>query len=187
MGIVGHAKSQHNELQKSSTPPQYHLRLQPSTGWVSLKLHELWEYRELLYFLTWRDVKVRYKQTVLGAAWAIIQPLMTMVVFSLFFGNLANVPSDSVPYPLLRECAAWFKVWAKVRVYPIAPQVVNVENPTDSHMAGFSLVFPSHIRAVALGGQILTPIRDDPLVYALDLPPHCLLRLTWDVDRISPV
>ena len=59
--------------------------IQPSEGWVSLKLQELWEYRELLYFLTWRDIKVRYKQTVLGAAWAIIQPFMTMVVFSLFF------------------------------------------------------------------------------------------------------
>jgi perosamine synthetase len=77
-----------------------HLRIEPSHGWVSLKLRELWEYRELLYFLTWRDIKVRYKQTVLGAAWAIIQPFFTMVVFSLFFGNLAKVPSDGIPYPI---------------------------------------------------------------------------------------
>lgn len=77
-----------------------HLRIEPSKGWVSLKLRELWEYRELLYFLTWRDIKVRYKQTVLGAAWAIIQPFMTMVVFSLFFGGLAQIPSDGVPYPI---------------------------------------------------------------------------------------
>jgi lipopolysaccharide transport system permease protein len=75
-------------------------RIQPSRGWVSLRLRELWKYRELLYFLTWRDIKVRYKQTVLGAAWAIIQPFMTMVVFSLFFGRLAEVPSDGVPYPI---------------------------------------------------------------------------------------
>src|SRR5918996_5003318 len=74
------------------------LRLEPSKGWVSLKLHELWEYRELLYFLTWRDIKVRYKQTVLGAAWAIIQPFMAMVVFSVFLGRLAKIPSDGVPY-----------------------------------------------------------------------------------------
>src|SRR3990172_5699331 len=74
--------------------------IQPSRGWVSLKLHELWEYRELLYFLTWRDIKVRYKQTVLGAAWAIIQPFLTMVVFSIFFGKLAKMPSDNVPYPI---------------------------------------------------------------------------------------
>jgi len=83
----------------------YHLRIEPSAGWVSLKLRELWEYRELLYFLTWRDVKVRYKQTVLGAAWAIIQPFFTMVVFSLFFGNLAKIPSDDIPYPIFSYAA----------------------------------------------------------------------------------
>lgn len=81
------------------------LRIEPSRGWVSLKLHELWEYRELLYLLTWRDVKVRYKQTVLGAAWAIIQPFFTMVVFSLFFGKLAKVPSDGIPYPIFSYAA----------------------------------------------------------------------------------
>jgi len=85
--------------------PTYHLRIEPSRGWVSLKLRELWEYRELLYFLTWRDVKVRYKQTVLGAAWAIIQPFFTMVVFSLFFGNLAKIPSDGIPYPIFSYAA----------------------------------------------------------------------------------
>lgn len=81
------------------------LRIEPSKGWVSLKLHELWEYRELLYFLTWRDIKVRYKQTVLGAAWAIIQPFFTMVVFSLFFGRLARIPSDGIPYPIFSYAA----------------------------------------------------------------------------------
>jgi lipopolysaccharide transport system permease protein len=75
-------------------------RIEPSRGWVSLRLSELWEYRELLYFLVWRDIKVRYKQTVLGALWAIIQPLLTMLVFSLFFGKLAKVPSDNIPYPI---------------------------------------------------------------------------------------
>jgi lipopolysaccharide transport system permease protein len=79
--------------------------IRPSKGWVSLKLQELWEYRELLYFLVWRDVKVRYKQTVLGAAWAIIQPFFTMVVFSLFFGKLAKMPSDGIPYPLFSFAA----------------------------------------------------------------------------------
>ena len=81
------------------------LRIEPSKGWVSLKLHELWEYRELLYFLVWRDVKVRYKQTALGAAWAIIQPFFTMMVFSLFFGWLAKIPSDGVPYPIFSYAA----------------------------------------------------------------------------------
>jgi lipopolysaccharide transport system permease protein len=63
-------------------------------------LYEFWEYRELLYFLMWRDVKVRYKQTILGAAWAVIQPVVTMVIFSLFFGRLAKIPSEGVPYPI---------------------------------------------------------------------------------------
>ena len=79
--------------------------IEPTQGWVSLKLHELWEYRELLYFLVWRDVKVRYKQTVLGAAWAVIQPFMAMVVFSIFFGKLAKMPSDGIPYPLFAYAA----------------------------------------------------------------------------------
>jgi lipopolysaccharide transport system permease protein len=77
----------------------------PSRGWVALQLDKVWEYRELLYFLTWRDIKVRYKQTVLGVAWAIIQPFFTMAVFSLFFGRLANMPSDSIPYPLFSYAA----------------------------------------------------------------------------------
>jgi len=79
--------------------------IKPSKGWVSLNLRDLWGYRELLYFLTWRDIKVRYKQTVLGAAWAIIQPFFTMVVFSLFFGQLAKVPSDGIPYPIFSYAA----------------------------------------------------------------------------------
>lgn len=81
------------------------VRIEPSKGWVSLKLHELWEYRELLYFLIWRDIKVRYKQTILGAAWAIIQPFFTMIIFSLFFGKLAKVPSDGIPYPIFSYAA----------------------------------------------------------------------------------
>jgi lipopolysaccharide transport system permease protein len=74
--------------------------IRPSRGWASLKLGELWQYRELLYFLVWRDIKVRYKQTALGAAWAIIQPFFTMLVFTLFFGRLANIQSDGIPYAL---------------------------------------------------------------------------------------
>src|SRR2546421_2607530 len=85
-----------------SAPP---LIIRPARGWASLGLKEVWAYRELLYFLTWRDIKVRYKQTVLGAAWAIIQPFFIMVVFSLFFGKLAGVPSDGIPYPIFTYCA----------------------------------------------------------------------------------
>jgi lipopolysaccharide transport system permease protein len=79
--------------------------VKPSKGWIPLNLRELREYRELIYFLTWRDIKVRYKQTVLGAAWAIIQPFFTMVIFSLFFGKLAKVPSDGIPYPIFTYAA----------------------------------------------------------------------------------
>src|SRR5580692_9568779 len=89
----------------SQTPSDYHLRIEPSRGWVSLRLKDLWEYRELLYFFVWRDIKVRYKQTALGAAWAVIQPVFTMLIFSLFFGKLAKVPSDGIPYPLFAYAA----------------------------------------------------------------------------------
>lgn len=79
--------------------------IEPSRGWRALDLKELWAYRELLWVLTERDIKVRYKQTVLGAAWAVIQPVMLMVVFSIFFGKLAKMPSDGIPYPIFAYCA----------------------------------------------------------------------------------
>jgi lipopolysaccharide transport system permease protein len=79
--------------------------IEPRRGWIALDLGEIWEYRELLFFLVWRDVKVRYKQTVLGAAWAVLQPFLTMIVFSLFFGRLAGVPSDDIPYPIFAFAA----------------------------------------------------------------------------------
>jgi lipopolysaccharide transport system permease protein len=88
------------ELRHYPLPDQPVVRIRPSKGWVALKLRDLWAYRELLFFLTWRDVKVRYKQTVLGIAWAIIQPLATMLIFTLLFGRLARVPSDGIPYPI---------------------------------------------------------------------------------------
>ena len=82
-----------------------HLTIEPSNGFVSLKLGELWAARELIYFLILRDVKVRYKQTALGVAWAVIQPVMTMVVFSVFFGKLAKLTSDGLPYPIFAFAA----------------------------------------------------------------------------------
>ncbi|MDP2966054.1 MAG: ABC transporter permease [Pelolinea sp.] len=79
--------------------------IKPSQGWSALNLRDLWIYRELILFMTWRDLKVRYKQTLLGASWAVLQPFLTMVVFSIFFGNLAKVPSDGVPYPIFSYTA----------------------------------------------------------------------------------
>lgn len=82
-----------------------HLVIQPGRGWRPIDWKELWRYRELFWFLAARDIKVRYKQTALGASWAVIQPFFTMVVFSIFFGRLAKIPSDGLPYPLFSFCA----------------------------------------------------------------------------------
>lgn len=87
----------------SSSRPR--TRLKPSKGWAWPKLRELWDFRELIFFFAWRDIKVRYRQTVMGALWAIIQPLFTMVIFSLVFGKLAKVPSDGLPYPVFSYAA----------------------------------------------------------------------------------
>ena len=84
-------------------PPVF--RITPPKGWFDLDLRELWKSRELLYFFVWREIKIRYKQTAIGAAWAVLQPLLTMAVFTLFFGRLAKMPSDGLPYPLFYYCA----------------------------------------------------------------------------------
>src|SRR5271168_137119 len=76
------------------------VRIEPPRGWLELRLAEVWEYRELLYFFVWRDVKIRYKQTAIGVVWVILQPLLTMLVFTLFFGKLAKLPSGGLPYPV---------------------------------------------------------------------------------------
>ncbi len=86
-------------------PPLSEIEIEPPRGWFNLRLKELWQFRELLYFLVWRDIKVRYKQTLLGAAWVVIQPIVTMVIFSIVFGKLANLPSDGVPYPIFSYAA----------------------------------------------------------------------------------
>src|SRR5205807_8054955 len=81
------------------------IRIEPSRSWLAVNLPELWAYRELLYFLDWRDVKVRYKQTVIGIGWTILQPLTTMVIFTVIFGNFAKIPSDGLPYPVFAYTA----------------------------------------------------------------------------------
>jgi lipopolysaccharide transport system permease protein len=87
-------------MKKNNPKQEYEIVLEPPGSWFHLRLSELWEFRELLYFLVWRDIKVRYKQTILGASWAVIQPLLTMVVFSVIFGKLGKLPSDGIPYPV---------------------------------------------------------------------------------------
>ncbi len=86
-------------------PPPETTLLRPSRGWIALNLRDLWVYRELIYFLTWRDLKVRYKQTALGAAWAVLQPVLSMVIFTFFFGNLLQVDSEGLPYAVFSYTA----------------------------------------------------------------------------------
>lgn len=102
--------------------------LEPRPGWQVVNLPELWRYRELLFFLTWRDVKVRYKQTVLGVAWAVLQPLATMVVFSLFFGRLAGKGSGAVPYPLFVLAGLLPWTFFSVAISSAAQSVVGNQN-----------------------------------------------------------
>ncbi len=99
--------------------------IRPSRG-LALNLRELWQYRELLYILIWRDIKVRYKQTVIGAAWAVIQPFFAMVVFSLFFGQLAKIPSEGLPYPIFAYAALLpWQFFAKALTEASTSLVVN--------------------------------------------------------------
>src|SRR5688572_28628518 len=79
--------------------------IEPRASWTALSFRELWSYRELLYFLTWRDVKIRYKQTALGAAWAILQPVFTMIIFTFIFSRIARIQSDGIPYPIFTYAA----------------------------------------------------------------------------------
>src|SRR5437870_2776525 len=88
-----------------SSQVQPPLKIRPSKGWVALQLKDVWHYRELLYFLAWRDIKVRYKQTAIGAGWAILQPLVTMMIFTIIFDNFAKIPSDGLPYPIFAYTA----------------------------------------------------------------------------------
>lgn len=127
-----------------------HTRIEPSKGFVSLKIKEFWAHRELLYFLVWRDVKVRYKQTALGVAWAIIQPLMTMLVFSIFFGKLGKIPSDGIPYPIFSFAA----------LVPWTLFATGLTQATNSLVASSNLIkkvyFPRLIipTATVLGGTV---------------------------------
>ena len=89
----------------AAPPRKSRVRIEPTRGGFRLDLRELWRYRELLYFLVWRDVKLRYKQTAFGLGWAVIPPVLTMVVFSIFFGRVAGLDSDGVPYPIFSYTA----------------------------------------------------------------------------------
>jgi lipopolysaccharide transport system permease protein len=130
-----------NSLLKKNEAPRT-VMIKPVSGWAALNLKDLWTYRELVYFLTWRNLKVRYKQTALGAAWAILQPFLTMVVFSIFFGNLAKVPSDGVPYPIFSYTA-------------LLPWTLFAKALTD---ASHSLVQSSHMITKVYFPRLILPL-----------------------------
>ncbi len=162
------------------------VRVKPSTGWAPLQIHELWRYRELLYFLTWRDIKVRYKQTALGAVWAIIQPFCTMIVFSLFFGKLAKIPSEGVPYSIFSYAALIPWTFFANGVSQAANSLINNSGliskvyfprlalPIAAVMGGAVDFLPAF--AVLLGMMLYYGLT--PSVNALWLPMFLLLALT---------
>jgi lipopolysaccharide transport system permease protein len=115
--------------------------IEPRRGWQAIGFPELWRYRELVYFLVWRDVKVRYKQTVIGAAWAILQPVFTMVIFSIIFGRFAKIPSDGVPYPIF--------VYAGLLPWTLFANAVS--------QAGTSLVNQAHLLTKVYFPRLLVP------------------------------
>ena len=122
--------------------------LKPAHGWAALNLRDIWRYRELVYFLTWRDLKVRYKQTLLGTSWAVLRPVLTMVVFSIFFGSLAKVPSEGVPYPILHILSA--VTVGTLRHGPNRGQPVTCSKQPDDYQGLFP---PNHPAAVLRFGR----------------------------------
>jgi lipopolysaccharide transport system permease protein len=150
--------------------------IEPPRAWAPLSIGELWAYRELLYFLIWRDIKVRYKQTLLGAGWAILQPTLTMVVFSVFFGRLARIPSDGIPYP----------IFAYTALVPWTLFVYGLTQASNSLVGGANLIkkvyFPRLCMPLA---AVLSGIVDFILAFVMlvvmmfyyDVPPS--LRILW--------
>lgn len=149
----------------------------PRSGWIPIDWRELWEYRELLGFLVWRDVKVRYKQTVLGAAWAILQPLATMVMFSLLFGRWAKMPSDGVPYPVFAFAALLPWTFFSGAVSAAAVSLVG-----NTHLIS-KVYFPRLLVALSSVGTGLVDFAV-ALVVMLGLLAFYGLGLTWHVAAI---
>jgi lipopolysaccharide transport system permease protein len=163
-------------ITRTQTPVTY---LKPPRGWAALNLRDLWLYRELVYFMTWRDLKVRYKQTLLGAFWAVLRPVLSMVVFSIFFGGLAKMPSDGVPYPIFS-----FTALLPWELFSTALSVASRSLVQNSHMIT-KVYFPrvilplSSILAglvdfgiaflVLLGMMVFYKVTPTPAVWALPL------------------
>jgi len=147
-----------NDVSGYTLPEQPILTITPTRGWVALNLAEVWSHRELLYFLTWRDIKIRYKQTALGAIWAIIQPLFPMLIFTLFFGRLAKVPSDGIPY----------SVFAYAALLPWTYFASGVANSSNSIVGSSNLIsrvyFP---RMIIPASAVLASLLDFAIAFLL--------------------
>ena len=148
--------------------------IEPHRSWVALRLRELWAYREVFYFLVWRDIKVRYKQTVFGVAWAIIQPLFLMLAFAFFFGKLVRVSSDGAPYP----------VWVYVGILPWMFFSNALGNSGNSLVGNSNLITKVYFpRLIIPSAAIAAGLLDFAIAFALLLGfiPFYGLGLTWNV------
>jgi len=154
--------------------------LRPPKGWSALNLRDLWFYRELIYFMTWRDIKVRYKQAVLGISWAILNPVLTMVIFSVIFGNLAKLPSDGIPYPLFSF--AGLLPW---NLFAMALQRSSVSLVSNSNLLT-KVYFP---RLVIPFASVLAALVDFGLSFLvmLGLMVYYKVELTWNVLWLVPL
>jgi len=151
--------------------------IEPPKSWVSLRLGDLWQYRELLYFLTWRDVKVRYKQTLLGAAWAILQPLLTMLIFTLLFGRFAGIKSEGIPYPIFAY--GGLLIWTF-----FANSITNSGNSLvgSAHLIT-KIYFPRMIIPAAAVGAGLVDLAL-AFVVQIALMVYYHVRLTWAISMV---
>lgn len=141
-----------------TVPDRPLLTLTPSCGWVALNLADVWAHRELLYFLTWRDIKIRYKQTALGALWAIIQPLFPMLIFTLFFGRLAKMPSDGIPY----------SIFAYAALLPWTYFASAVANSSSSIVGSSSLITKVYFpRMIIPAASVLAALLDFLIAFSL--------------------
>jgi lipopolysaccharide transport system permease protein len=161
-------------------PDEPVVKIRPAGAWAAFEFRQLWLYRELLYFLTWRDLKVRYKQTVLGVAWAIIQPLFTMLIFTLFFGKLAKVPSDNVPYPLFVYAGLVLWTFVSTAVSNCGNSLVNSQNLLTK------VYFP---RLIIPGATVAAGLVDFAISFAvlIGLMIYYQVSLTWNLLLVVPV
>lgn len=169
------------------TPSQIPMQvIEPPKGWFGTSLAEVWHFRELLFFFVWRDVKVRYKQTILGVSWAVIQPFMTMVVFTIFFGGLAQIPSDGIPYPVFSYTALVPWTFFSLGIGGVANSIVLNASMLKK------IYFPRLITPIA---QLTASLVDFTLAFAvliviiiyyqLTIPPS-LMQLALEVAPLQP-